>query len=449
MKYILKHKNVDVLQMELDEETFAIIKIDKVIHADHIPFGVRYEREILDRKALNDWLKGRSIPASRDNIDTALQVLGETNTQHLITKCFGLSLSDCYWICPANQPLDFNAINFFENDFSGDMGEILFGKQLDEFSLLSPDNTSDGWLKKKWIIQNDKRYLVKGASGVYRQEPFNELIANLVCQALDVPYVHYELSFIDQMPYSLCENFLSKDTELVSAWSVYSHFKKSNSSSSYQHLLDCYQKIGMQNPSNLLQKMLVLDFIIANTDRHMNNFGVVRNSNTLEIVGIAPIFDSGTSMDMSKPMRTEMTVVESKPFAKTQDEQIQLVDDLSWVDTKKLLDLQPKIAEILDQNPFLDSLRKEYLLQNYKQRVEQLEQMQQDKGAPSKSRNPFVNGIPANLQRDIDALEQGKKDKVLYVDCLLDELYGSINADFWAGIITKEQADYLRNKYLF
>ena len=36
-----------------------------------------------------------------------------------------------------------------------------------------------------------------------------------------------------------------------------------------------------------------------------------------------------------------------------------------------------------------------------------------------------------------------------YLDCLWDELYGSINASQWGWEITKEQADYLRAKYLF
>ena len=35
------------------------------------------------------------------------------------------------------------------------------------------------------------------------------------------------------------------------------------------------------------------------------------------------------------------------------------------------------------------------------------------------------------------------------MDCLWGELYGSINACQWGGRITKEQADYLRAKYLF
>lgn len=58
-------------------------------------------------------------------------------------------------------------------------------------------------------------------------------------------------------------------------------------------------------------------------------------------------------------------------------------------------------------------------------------------------------GLTATLQQAIADLVQGERNKVNYLDCLLDNLYGSINADFWAGCITEEQANYLRNKYLY
>lgn len=66
--------------------------------------------------------------------------------------------------------------------------------------------------------------------------------------------------------------------------------------------------------------------------------------------------------------------------------------------------------------------------------------------------NMFVehweNNLPPYLQHDINALIEGKKKQVLYLDCLFDEVYGSINSAYYDGCLTKEQADYLRQKYL-
>ncbi len=53
-------------------------------------------------------------------------------------------------------------------------------------------------------------------------------------------------------------------------------------------------------------------------------------------------------------------------------------------------------------------------------------------------------GLPRYVQKSIDDLKQGKYP----IDLLLDDLYGSINSAFWDGEISKEQAEYLRSKYL-
>ena len=57
--------------------------------------------------------------------------------------------------------------------------------------------------------------------------------------------------------------------------------------------------------------------------------------------------------------------------------------------------------------------------------------------------------LPAAIQKDIDAYLEGIRTQSSVLDCLWDELYGSINASQWGWEITKEQADYLRQKYLF
>lgn len=58
--------------------------------------------------------------------------------------------------------------------------------------------------------------------------------------------------------------------------------------------------------------------------------------------------------------------------------------------------------------------------------------------------------LPPFLQKDIDALIVGENTTPapLYLDCLYDEVYGSINAAYYDGLISESQANYLRNKYL-
>ena len=61
------------------------------------------------------------------------------------------------------------------------------------FDLRSPDNTSDGYLKKRWKIIGGKRCLLKAGSNPFMQQPFNEAAASLVAQRLGIPHVPYTL----------------------------------------------------------------------------------------------------------------------------------------------------------------------------------------------------------------------------------------------------------------
>ena len=49
------------------------------------------------------------------------------------------------------------------------------------------------------------------------------------------------------------------------------------------------------------------DFLITNTDEHLLNFGVLRDPNTMKLIGPAPIFDSGNSMFYSDGRKTPYT----------------------------------------------------------------------------------------------------------------------------------------------
>lgn len=71
---------------------------------------------------------------------------------------------------------------FFENLFSEDVGSALFGGPFSG-NFMSPDNTSDGWLRKMGDSES-KRVLLKSWSGVSQQELLNEVLANMICDRL-------------------------------------------------------------------------------------------------------------------------------------------------------------------------------------------------------------------------------------------------------------------------
>ncbi|MCC8072778.1 MAG: helix-turn-helix transcriptional regulator [Clostridiales bacterium] len=62
----------------------------------------------------------------------------------------------------------------------------------------------------------------------------------------------------------------------------------------------------------------------------------------------------------------------------------------------------------------------------------------------------YEYGLPEYLQHDLDEYKKGLKKGSPLMDCLWGELYGSINvAEHTDGIISSQQAQYLRKKYLW
>lgn len=380
MMYFLMHKDIYVAKLELDETTGSVVKVDSIEREEHLPVGVLTTRGTFERAALNEWWIDRSIPASRSGIRHVLEVLDIPSTKMLLTKCFGLSLSDQYWIKPQASNVTWQEINFFDHSFSEDIGDVLLGKPVktEQFDFHSPDNTSDGCLKKRWKIIDGKRCLIKAGSNPYMQQPFNEVIASRIMDRLGIPHVPYTLLWADKRPYSVCEDFITKDTELVGAWRVMKTQKKDNSTSVYRHYLNCCEEFGVKDIIHSVDQMLVLDYIIANEDRHQNNFGLIRDANTLQWVGAAPIFDSGSSLGYDKLTRQIVSGidVECKPFKKSHEEQIKLVTSFDWIEFGKLKGLDEEMMSIFDQaGEYMEDSRKQAIVESVTERLESLEML--------------------------------------------------------------------------
>ena len=377
------HKNIAVADIDIDEALGGITKISNIIAKEHLPVGiVRIQRddEVVDRYAFNQWWVGRSIPASRMGVMDALDTLNVYSTKLLLTKCLGLSLSDHYWIKPYDSNISWADINFFDNSFSDDIGDVLFGINTKDagFDFLSPDNTSDGNLQKRWKIIDGKRCLLKSGSAPFKQQPFNEVIATIIMKRLGIEHIPYTITWIDDKPYSVCEDFVTKDTELISAWRVLQLRQKANHESTYLHYVNLCRDLGIDIVP-ALDQMIVLDYIIDNEDRHFNNFGLLRDPETLEWLGAAPIYDSGTSLWYDTPTKAiPHSDVESKPFKRKHGEQLKLVSSFEWLDFSKLDGIEDDIMNIFAVEKtarYIDDERAKAIASQVRTRIDILERI--------------------------------------------------------------------------
>lgn len=344
--YYLMHKNIPVAIIDVDKlggvSNFRVINEFR----DFLPLGAE-----MNNMKFYDWWKDRAVPRSRQNAGTALRKLRYTSTQSMLVDNLALSLTDCYWIKPYNTDVRWEDVNLFTNDFVDIFGSLTFDtkKNLDmrgvtEFRCAS----SQGELQKKWCIDKaNKRFMVKGNWGSNYQPSLNEVFATLLHKKQGIQfYTPYDLIQIDVEGgrrgigcYSY--NFCSEGVEFVSAWELLNTVKLRQNTSWFDLFKKlCIERLGFSSEyfHTFLDYEIITDFIVSNTDRHMNNIGVLRDSDTLQYIGFAPIYDTGGSMffKQSSLDSVRLTKLETCSFLKHEIQLLKYVVNRNIVDLNKL-----------------------------------------------------------------------------------------------------------------
>lgn len=352
-RFTLKNRTHDIVSLVYDASLREFTSIGGTIDASRAPLGLVDRRGRVSLAACNSWWRGRGIPAGRSPLAKKLLDTEAALPFELAVKNLGLSLSDQYWICPEESELNWHELNLFDNSFD----EPLANETIeDAFALYHPDNTSDGALPKHWVLQRGERRLLKGGREL-AQEPYNEVVATALCKRLldASSYVVYELDSFEGTTVSSCPLFLTSDEEFIPAHYVLRSQTQPNHHNEYQHYLECCHTLGVPGAELALAQMIVIDDILANTDRHFRNFGIIRNVETL-VCRPAPLFDMGTSLWCNQPLETLLRGsydFASKPFRAEPAKQLLLVSDLSWIKTEALDGFVEEAAWILSQSELL------------------------------------------------------------------------------------------------
>ena len=390
--FVLMNKNTPVLAFEYDFEAHIATRITRVDNPEFAPMGMADQHGDISRKELNYWWRHRAIPASRAQIGRLLDNLRLESTLELAEKSFGLSLSDRYWINDEADPKRWEDVNFFDNEFSDDLGFLTLGQDsggssptpLDygSINLSSPNSTLGGDLLKKWKIVDGRRVLLKAGVGAFNQEPYNEVAATELHQRLMEPdeFTPYRLFEDARRVYCACDNLLGPDEELVSAWDVIRNVKQPNNLSDMRFLVKRYVDLGLSEDYVLeqLAKMFACDFVLANRDRHYRNFGIVRNVETLEVTRIAPVFDTGSCLWSNAELLDAPIDFEymAKPFklnGMRPADQVRLFEScFGWFDPASLEGYPERVAEILSANPNITEHRIATVKDHVRMNAEQL-----------------------------------------------------------------------------
>ena len=157
--------------------------------------------------------------------------------------------------------------------------------------------------------------------------------------------VSYTTSVYENQLVSVCANMLDDSHDLITADEVLSLKEQQKDKFEYYTYIETLQEQGIRNAQKAMDDMLVLDFLMMNTDRHNQNLGVVINCETMQWEKAAPVFDTGTGLAC---LRSDDEVENWDEFysyrlfnsSKITDNVVSyLIDDLSRYDFRVLNDI--------------------------------------------------------------------------------------------------------------
>lgn len=366
MFYYLMHKDIKVLKLDINSDG-EINKIVEIYDINHMPYSTNRDINKKDSTLLKMWWKERTIPLSRNEYENIINTINKKPLE-LVIESHGLSLNDQYWIKKEDEELAYDDISFFSNEFSDDLGDILIGKtkDIDNISYYSPDSTSTGDLKKRWKVVGGHKVLLKAGSKPFQYEIFNEIIASKIMSLLSFEHIDYSFFKDETGIYCLSRNFVNYNEDFVTAYQLYNSKKVDNNTSIYNHLISIYKDLNIDNYKTYLNQMLFIDYIVGNVDRHLNNFGVIRDAKTLKFIRIAPIYDTGSCLgfNLNDEEFKKKTDLGWKPFkSKTINNQLQLIDDYLWLDVNRLNDIPKEVDKLLIQfKDYISLTRRELII---------------------------------------------------------------------------------------
>ena len=192
-----------------------------------------------------------------------------------------VSLTDVYWVREKNEEVSFTKINLYDNTLNEAVVELsLKGRQMTVTNEeLAQDLSTKGCFPKAWIRTEEGFSLLKdgGEDSVRR-----ELLASKICQCFDIPQVKYIERYYEQQLVSESKIITSKDQSIVSkmAFELYA----------LNHDINALEECKRIDPTTFYG-MNILDYLVGNTDRHPENWGLLVDNSTNEYVSLYPIMD--------------------------------------------------------------------------------------------------------------------------------------------------------------
>lgn len=242
---------------------------------------------------IKEWISQRKGSKHNHYLRELMTSCGCNTAEGFIRVTHAASINDTFWIKMDKEDAQWKDISLYRNEFNETISRLAFegvGLYGLELSTTSPELSTEGSFRKCWKREEGGIYLYKrGSTGARNAglEPYCEAMASEVAEKLCTDAVHYDVVRFRGQIASRCKLFTNEQYGYVP---IARYMKKYNEISD---LIAFYKKIESEE---MFRRMVVLDAITFNVDRHMGNYGVLIDNDTLRPLKMAPIFDMNLSL---------------------------------------------------------------------------------------------------------------------------------------------------------
>ncbi|MCL2212455.1 MAG: hypothetical protein FWB93_01290 [Oscillospiraceae bacterium] len=230
------------------------------------------------------WLCSRAIDPHRTNsrlLKRALRI-GSTDDLATVLRVHAATITDTYWFRSAGENLCYEDVKFKENQFAS----LALRGDPDSFNKNyspTPELTNIGSYEKCWRQQDGGWFLVKRGSELER---FSELLICRLGKALGFPMAEY---------FAEGDTVVSPDFTDGATQNFEPAMALMGDSEDYAENFEKFWELSPEIAKEYLQ-IIYMDALCFNMDRHTNNYGLLLDPNSGEVLSMAPNFDNNIAL---------------------------------------------------------------------------------------------------------------------------------------------------------
>ena len=306
-----------------------------------------------NKECFTSWLANRTLSLSRKNAKWLYNLIKVEQLDSVQVKsrvailCRAVSVLDNYWLKLDGDTTTWSDINVRHVSLNEVIAQVaLHGKSLTlQGSLCSPELTTNGAYAKAWRRFPDGLHLFKLGHDGNTESRIEVMCSNLL-DKMNVEHCHYEAGEDDGKYVCVCPAMTTDKISMLPGMDFISYCNVNGKQ---------WEKELIELDSDNFYKMWIVDFLLANRDRHGQNWGLWYKPDTMQLVGLHPLFDHNNAFDKewledrsAIYQISDKSIMESAKFAMSKVD-FHFTDEITRDDfiTKRQYDEFKKRAEIL------------------------------------------------------------------------------------------------------